>query len=83
MKQGLYAIKDSIVGFGQPFVAPNKFAAIRGFNDTINDRGGYLNKHPENFDLYQIGTFEDDSGIVTSNVEFIEKGLNLLKNETK
>lgn len=51
--------------FGQPFVAVSKGGAIRSFGDEIArvDPNNNLNKHPADFDLYQLGTYDDSTGL--------------------
>lgn len=41
--------------------------AIRQFQDAINDaqNGGSLHKHPDDYDLYRIGTYNDDNAEIT------------------
>ncbi|WNK14542.1 MAG: nonstructural protein [Microvirus sp.] len=49
--------------FGRPFFTPHLAQAIRGFQDEVNNpEGGDLNKHPEDFDLYHLGEFEESTG---------------------
>lgn len=63
---GLYAIIDKAASaFFNPFVARKTAEAHRSFGDTVKDPQGNLSKHPEHFDLYQIGTFDPVSGEIT------------------
>lgn len=41
--------------------------AIRQFQDAVNDQaaGGSIHKHPDDYDLYRVGTYDDDNGAVT------------------
>lgn len=52
--------------FGQPFFSASVGMAIRGFSDecTRPDPEGrnLLARHPGDFELYQLGTFDDQSG---------------------
>ena len=77
--QKIFAIKDLKMNFGGVFVAPNRAAAIRLFADTVNNKGSMLNTHAEDFDLYDIGDFNDDTGEITSKVTFIEHASSLKK----
>lgn len=39
--------------------------AIRQFQDAINDdKAGSIFKHPDDYDLYRIGTYNDDDGMI-------------------
>lgn len=59
----IFAIKDRAVqAFMQPFFAPTIGAAIRAFSDGINDKQHAMNAHPDDYDLYHIGEWTDNSG---------------------
>lgn len=64
MKQRLYSIRDRKVGYMQPVIRQNDAAAIRDFVATISLSGSesMLNLCPSDFDLYYVGTFDDESG---------------------
>lgn len=67
MKRAIVAIKDRASnGFGQPFFVAAIGQAIRSFQDEINRAApdNDLNKHPDDFDLYQLGIFDDDTGSI-------------------
>lgn len=39
--------------------------AIRQFQDAINDpQAGSIHKHPDDYDLYRVGTYDDDGGTI-------------------
>ena len=63
MKYKVLAIRDrAIDAFGQPFFSASIGGAIRSFTDEINRAGeNQLYKHPEDFDLYQLGDFDDST----------------------
>lgn len=52
-------------GFNQPFFAPAIGAAHRGFVDEINRPESPMFGHPEDYDLYLIGVFDQDTGQFT------------------
>lgn len=56
--------------FGTPTFHLSIGAAVRGFTDEINreDKSSVMFNHPEDFDLYVLGTY-DDSGLF----EVVEK----------
>jgi len=65
MKHVVVAVRDRAADtFGRPFFVAAVGAAIRSFSDEVNraDKDNQLFNHPEDFDLYEIGTFDDDSG---------------------
>lgn len=63
----LVAIKDrAIEAFQQVFTVRAEGEAIRGFMDAINNaNSGNMAKHPEDFDLFVVGNFDDDTGTIT------------------
>jgi len=67
MKSVVASIRDHAAGFfGQPFFAPSRGAAIRSFGDAVNagGEGNQFSMHPEDFDLYEIGAFDSDTGVL-------------------
>lgn len=48
--------------FGTPFFMPREAMAIRSFEDLTNDGKSLVFNHPEDFSLYHVGDFDDDSG---------------------
>jgi hypothetical protein len=65
MRYKILAIRDrALDAYGQPFFAPSHGAAIRSFSDEINRASdqNQLFKHPEDFDLFSLGEFDDATG---------------------
>ena len=50
--------------FNRPFLVPHRNVAVRDFTDEINrsDPANPLNKHPDDFDLYLVAQFDDNTG---------------------
>lgn len=50
--------------YGRPFFAISDGSAIRGFVDEVNheDANSILYKHPDDFQLFRLGTFDDGGG---------------------
>lgn len=44
-----------------PFMYQNKGEAIRAFADTVNNEKSMMNKHPEDYTLFELGTWDDNS----------------------
>ena len=46
---------------------PHVGIAVRAFTDQVNNpqSGGDLYNHPQDFALYEIGSFDDTSGVIT------------------
>lgn len=45
----------------KPFMYQNKGEAIRAFSDTVNSNDSMLNKHPEDYTLFELGTWDDNT----------------------
>lgn len=68
MKYIIVTIYDRKVGvYGRPAFVRHTNEALRQFIDEANRKAAdnILNQHTEDFDLYQIGTFEDEDGLIT------------------
>lgn len=60
----VFAIYDSgISTWMPPIYARNKGEMLRQFMDACNDPGSKLAKHPQDYTLFEIGTFDDDKCI--------------------
>jgi len=67
MIHNMFAIHDSKAkAYLPPFVMPEKGQAIRVFSDCINSDDHQFSKHPADYTLMHIATFDDSIGIVTS-----------------
>lgn len=67
MKQVIVSVKDTAAqAFGRPVFVPAVPVAVRSFRDEVNrkDSSEDLAKHPEDFELYELGTFDDATGVV-------------------
>lgn len=65
MRYKVFSIRDRAADvFGQPFFCANGAVAIRMFTDEVNrpDQNSNLYRHPEDFDLYYLGDFDDAAG---------------------
>lgn len=65
MKHRIFTIFDKAAkAFQRPFTSPEQGIATRAIQDLVNEPGHELNKHPGDYTLYEIGTFDDNKGIV-------------------
>jgi len=65
LKYKLIAIRDRVADiFGTPNAVANLGQAVRSFSDEINrdDPSNMLAKHPDDFDLYHLGEYDDAHG---------------------
>lgn len=64
MKYKVYTIFDMKVGaYMQPFFMRQNGEAIRAFTDLANDKSKTIGANPEDFSLYYIAEFDDESGL--------------------
>lgn len=64
----MIAVRDhKTAQFANPMFLITKAHAIRTFADAVNEKSenNQLNLHPEDFEIFQIGTYDTDTGEVT------------------
>ena len=69
MFQVVVSVKDlAAQAFGRPVFVPTAGVAVRSFRDEVNrdaaDNDIY--RHPSDYELYQLGTFDDSTGMIES-----------------
>lgn len=63
MRYKIVAIRDRATDtFSQPQYVAAIGGAVRSFSDLVNNKETDVGKHPDDFDLYELGEFDDDSG---------------------
>lgn len=68
--------------FMAPFVGRNVDSALRQFSDMCNNPNGLMVRHPEDYVLYEIGTFDVEKGVVSAIVPHaVGKALDFVKQE--
>ena len=61
----IVCVKDSAAeAFGRPMYLQSLGVAIRSFTDEVNreDKDNQLFNHPDDFELYELGVFDDTLG---------------------
>lgn len=59
----IYSIHDiKASAYMTPFFMQTEGMALRAITDCVNDNGHSFNKHPEDFTLFEMGTFDDNNG---------------------
>lgn len=59
----IYSVRDAkLEGFMQHQCFPTKGVAIRAFTEGVNTADSPFNKNPEDYALFEFGTFDDLSG---------------------
>lgn len=57
------AVRDrALNAFMQPLFTPAVGVAIRSFSDEVNRQDSPMFSHPEDYDLYDIGLYDDEAG---------------------
>lgn len=62
----LCSVKDRAAdAYGRPMFVPSTGVAIRSFSDEVNRAAddNQLYNHPDDFDLYEFGIFDDNTGV--------------------
>nr|WAE43486.1 MAG: nonstructural protein [Microviridae sp.] len=78
-----YSVKDVKTGtFCNPFIVQNDVSAVRMFSYSVNDHTvqSSLSLYPHDFELYKVGSFDDNSGKISSldSNEFIVSGSSVI-----
>lgn len=67
MLSNVISVYDKKTGlFDKPFVVRHNGEAIREWDIVTKDTQTKFGKNPEDFDLYQIGTYNDETGEMVS-----------------
>lgn len=76
MIKEIYAIKDNLIGFWEPYLMDNESAAHRDFVAMIQSDNAMIRALANYLDLYRLGTIDLKTGIITpADVpEFIARG---------
>lgn len=67
----IFCVKDRAVdSFLNVFTEKTSEAAIRAFGDAVNSPGAdnSFNKHPDDYDLYVLGSIDEDTGVIAPEV---------------
>ena len=77
MKLNAYTIYDVASGiYMRPFFSQADGQAVRGFKDIATDAEHEIGKHPEDYTLYRIGSYNDTTGaLIGENPEKLMTGL--------
>lgn len=67
MQMKMFSIFDNKAKiFAAPFMLQSTGAAVRAFEDLVSDERTIINRHPADFQLFDMGTFEDSTGIIVA-----------------
>lgn len=48
--------------FSAPFVSHSRITAVRDFEGAVRDAGSGINKFPQDYQLYLLGSWDEESG---------------------
>ncbi len=65
MKMNLYVIRDQRTSFMTPSVDFNDQSAVRNFEHAVLQKDSLFNTHAEDYSLYRIGQYDNESGRIT------------------
>jgi len=60
----IYDVKAQF--YNKPFYCQNDNVALRAFTDLANDKDTDVGKHPTDFILFSVGTYEDTTAEIKS-----------------
>ena len=65
MRLQIFCIQDEAVGvFHQPMCFRSKGEAVRMFSDATGDEKSQIHEHPQDYVLWHVGEFDDETGIL-------------------
>lgn len=68
MKHNMYSVYDAkSESYTLPFFDHAQGRALRTFADCVQDPEHQFGKHPEDYTLFDVGTYDDDTGTITQN----------------
>ncbi|QXP08053.1 MAG: nonstructural protein [Arizlama microvirus] len=80
----IYALLDTKSGtYGVPFFQRNDTTAARAISLEVNrnDESNMLNKYPEDFTLYILGEYDEETGLITAQTPAIVTNASKLRKE--
>ncbi len=92
MKQNIYTIYDTASGlYMRPFFDQADGAAIRAFSNIATDESHEVGKHPEDYSLFRIGIYDDNTAVITAEtrdclctaLELVARKRNVKKDQTE
>ena len=52
--------------FSMPFFQMNKALGLRMFSQLCSDPQGQVSRYPEDYALFELGEFDDETGLMTA-----------------
>jgi len=74
-KYGVYSVRDSkSESFALPFFQVNKAVALRSFAGAVNNPQTGMGQHPNDYALFELGTWDDTTGRMEAHDQPIHLG---------
>lgn len=68
MNMIVFSIYDSKAEmYMQPIFQPTHASAVRAFSGEVNRSGSLINAYPSDYFLFEIGFFDDETGVIVPN----------------
>ena len=65
MRVFVYVIRDSVSQvYDRPMCARSEGEMVRSFSDVAKDTSHPIGQHPEHYSLWNVGTYDDNSGMI-------------------
>lgn len=85
MQMKVFAVYDiKALAYMQPFFGGNAGSAMRAFGDEVTKQGSNIGKHPEDYQLFEIGAYDDNTGeliptvpvkVLCTALDFVQEGV--------
>lgn len=78
----VFAVRDrALDAFMQPFFVQSTGVAVRSFSDEVNRPESPMNAHPDDYDLYCIGDYDESTGKINplSDVRMISRAKDVIR----
>ena len=67
MQYEIYTIRDvKADAYFRPFYVPNRAVAVRAVSNLVQDTQSDIGRNPEDYQLFYIGTYDDNSGVISA-----------------
>ena len=69
MKLNMYVMRDQRTSYMTPTFDYTDQSAVRNFEHAMMQKDSLINSHTEDYSLYRIGTYDNETGRVTPESE--------------
>lgn len=66
MSKSVVAIRDlKASAFLYPHFEVSDGVSVRSFGDSVNDERSLISQHPQDYQLFKVGEFDERTGLIT------------------